>query len=338
MGKPFLIVTSIANQEHPQLKAIAHAARINNTPFIVIGDTKSPDTFRLDGCMFYSIERQRALPFQLPGLLPTGHYARKNIGYLIAMSQGADVIIETDDDNQPLPAFWEPRTRRVKAHLIQKKGWVNGYRYFTDQFIWPRGFALEHIRDPFPETGLEVEVDCPIQQGLADGNPDVDALYRLLLSLPVTFNSGTSLALGESSICPFNSQNTTWFSEVFPLLYLPSYCSFRMTDIWRSFVAQRIAWTCGWPVLFHGSTVWQDRNIHNLMNDFKDEIDGYVHNADIVSKLQALELQPGTANIPSNMKSCYERLIHLNVIESSEMPLLEAWLADVESLQNKQAV
>jgi len=334
MEKPFLIITSIADQDHPLLKTIANSAKANNIPFIVIGDTKSPETFHLDGCAFFSIEKQRALPFRLSGLLPTGHYARKNVGYLIAMSKGATVIIETDDDNNPLPAFWEPRTKQTKAHPIYEKGWVNCYHYFTDQFIWPRGFALEHIRDPFPGTGQEVMVYCPIQQGLADGNPDVDALYRLLLTLPVTFEKGTRVALGNKSICPFNSQNTTWFREAFPLLYLPSYCSFRMTDIWRSFVAQRIAWTCGWSVLFHESTVWQDRNVHNLMKDFRDEISGYTHNEEIVSQLLSLELKPGTANIPSNMKQCYERLIKLNVMEASEMDLLEAWLADVGSLLN----
>ena len=54
----------------------------------------------------------------------------------------------------------------------------------------------------------------------------------------------------------------------YPLLYLPAYCSFRMTDIWRSFVAQRIAWENGWRLLFHGPTMEQERNVHDLMKDF----------------------------------------------------------------------
>jgi hypothetical protein len=34
-----------------------------------------------------------------------------------------------------------------------------------------------------------------------------------------------------------------------PLLYLPSHCCFRMTDIWRSFIAQRCLWELGhWVV------------------------------------------------------------------------------------------
>ena len=76
-------------------------------------------------------------------------------------------------------------------------------------------------------------------------------------------------------------------------MYLPSYCSFRMTDIWRSYVAQRIAWECGWSVLYHEPTVWQERNEHNLMKDFEDEIPGYTNNLNICKTLQALHLKPG---------------------------------------------
>jgi len=176
-------------------------------------------------------------------------------------------------------------------------------------------------------------LDCPIQQGLADENPDVDAIYRLVLPLPVFFNQSSPIALGENSICPFNSQNTTWFKEAFPLLYLPSHCSFRMTDIWRSFVAQRIAWTCGWPVLFHQSTVRQVRNDHNLMKDFRDEICGYNQNLQIGESLKTLNLKAGVEHIPENMISSYRKLIDLGVVGEAEMELLTCWLKDIKQIR-----
>lgn len=329
MENTFLIITSIANQEHPVLKQFAEETSKHSIPFIVIGDTKSPKEFNLAGCDFYSIERQQTLKFQLAKTLPFKHYARKNLGYLIAISKGAEIIIETDDDNLPLEGFWDNRTKQVNAHLLSSKGWVNVYKYFTEVHIWPRGFALENIQDELPALDNRVLIDCPIQQGLADENPDVDAIYRLTLPLPIIFNKANSIALGNNSLCPINSQNTTWFKEAFPLLYLPSYCSFRMTDIWRSFVAQRIAWTCGWPVLFHQSTVWQERNAHNLMNDFRDEISGYNNNAQIVKSLKELDLKEGTENIPANMLLCYKKLIELELVGADEMNLLKAWLHDI---------
>ena len=139
------------------------------------------------------------------------------------------------------------------------------------------------------------------------------------------------VSLGDNTFCPFNSQNTTWFKEAFPLLYLPSYCSFRMTDIWRSFVAQRIAWTCGWPILFHQSTVWQLRNDHNLMNDFKDEISGYNNNSLIYTSLMELSLSDGIENIPTNMTKCYQKLVDLGLVGKEEMGLLVSWLNDISN-------
>jgi hypothetical protein len=332
MGNTFLIITSIADQEHPVLKQFAIESSKHKVSFIIVGDTKSPDKFDLKGCDFYSIERQKTLNFQLAGMLPVGHYARKNLGYLVAISKGAETIIETDDDNLPYEDFWKNRTKRVNAHLLDNKGWVNVYRYFTEAFIWPRGFALEHIQDDLPQLEDQVFIGCPIQQELADKNPDVDAIYRLTLPLPIIFNKGENIALGIDSFCPFNSQNTTWFKEAFPLLYLPSYCSFRMTDIWRSFVAQRIAWTCGWPILYQTSTVCQERNDHDLMNDFCEEIPGYKNNAQIMISLKELSLKEGIENIPENMKLCYKALIKLGFVGTGESILLDVWLKDLYCL------
>jgi hypothetical protein len=330
MKHAFLIITSIARQDNPVLKHFARETITHKISFIVVGDTKSPNDFNLDGCDFYSVKRQQAQNFKLARVLPLRHYARKNLGYLIAMSKGAEIIIETDDDNFPLQSFWNNRTKQVTAHVINNKGWVNVYKYFTKNHIWPRGFSLENIQDKLPLLEGQTIIKCPIQQGLANKNPDVDAIYRLTLSLPITFKKGSNIALGKNSFCPFNSQNTTWFKEAFPLLYLPSYCSFRMTDIWRSFIAQRIAWTCGWSILFHQSTVWQERNDHNLMNDFKDEISGYNNNAQIFDSLKEIKLKKGTEHIPANMVQCYKKLIELNLVSQDEMTILLAWLRDVK--------
>lgn len=329
LKKTFLVITSIADQNHPILNKFAKESLSNDVSLIIIGDVSSPKDFILNGCDFYSTERQQSLNFKLVNGLPIKHYARKNLGYLLAMSKGAEIIIETDDDNLPMQAFWHDRSIYSEAHLLNNHGWINVYKYFTDVNIWPRGFPLENIQDKIPKLTKKVTVSCPIQQGLADDNPDVDAIYRLVLPLPILFNKSNNIAIGSGSFCPFNSQNTSWFKEAFPLLYLPSFCSFRMTDIWRSFVAQRIAWTCNWPILFHQSTVRQDRNDHNLMKDFQDEIVGYNYNAKIYHSFKNLNLKDGRDSIPFNMRLCYENLIELGLIDRKEISLLDAWLSDV---------
>ncbi|MBA3972026.1 MAG: DUF288 domain-containing protein [Bacteroidetes bacterium] len=335
-AKRSLIITSIANDQHPILTQFVSECKKNDFDYIVIGDTKSPKEFHMDGCDFWSIERQQTLPFELAKITPTRHYSRKNLGYLLAIKNGSVEIVETDDDNIPRPEFWNPKTREVKGHVFQDKGWVNVYHYFTKNMIWPRGFPLEELQKKQTDlASLQISsVNCPIQQGLADENPDVDAVYRLTYPLPLSFEIKERLALGKNAWSPFNSQNTYWFKEAFPLMYLPSYCSFRMTDIWRSYVAQRIAWECGWSILYHEPTVWQQRNEHNLMKDFEDEIPGYSNNFNICKELQALQLQSGTENICNNLVICYQKLIDINVIGKEEMVLLKTWISDISKLTN----
>ena len=330
--KTHLIITSIADSDNSVLQGYAKESASHQVEFIVVGDKKSPASFNLPGCDFYSADRQEGLDFNIIKLLPYNHYARKNIGYIAAIADNSEIIVETDDDNLPLPEFWSEKTRMTSAHHMVDSGWLNVYRYFSELPIWPRGFSLEHIQQEVPAVGGMEVVDCPIQQGLATQNPDVDAIYRLTLPLPVEFEKADSIALGKNSFCPFNSQNTIWFKDAFPLLYLPSYCSFRMTDIWRSFIAQRVAWECNWNILFPQSTVWQERNDHNLLQDFKDEVPGYLHNNAIFIELGKLKLASGSEHIAENTYSCYEKLVDMGLVGSSELPLLKAWFADLSSL------
>jgi len=320
-----LVITSIASPNQV-LRACAAECQRHGIEFIVIGDRKSPVGFRLDGCDYWNIERQLESGPRLARQLPEGHYSRKNIGYLLAMERGAEVIIETDDDNLPQAGFWEQRTRVHEARKVTGGGWVNPFSYFTDEKIWPRGFPLEELTTlPVPATAAESSTS-PIQQGLTDSNPDVDAIYRLTRTLPITFRTEQPLALSAGARAPFNSQNTTWFSEVFPLLYLPSTCSFRMTDIWRSFIAARICLANSWDILFHKATVSQQRNPHDLMDDFRDEISGYLGNADICRKLEDLDIKSGVEHIPDGMMQCYAAFVSNGLLRPSEMSLLKSWL------------
>src|SRR5690348_8884211 len=122
MKNTFLVITSIAGSDNPVLNQIAAEAKEHKVPLIIIGDTKSPSDFSLEGCDFYSVERQKSLTWTLTEKLPYKHYARKNLGYLLAISQGAEVIIETDDDNLPYKSFWAERSKEINAHLVTDAG------------------------------------------------------------------------------------------------------------------------------------------------------------------------------------------------------------------------
>jgi hypothetical protein len=305
------------------MKACAQTCIQKGIDFIVVGDTKSPADFNLDGCKFISIDEQMDLGGELARLLPTKHYTRKNVGYLLA--KDCQVISETDDDNFPLHHFFDIPPLVAPVRTLGNLPWINVYREFTHEHIWPRGFALNHLQSSSSPSISDESLVCPIIQGLANDNPDVDAIYRLTLPLPFQFNEGPPVALKSNSYCPFNSQNTHWHSMAFLLLYLPATASFRMTDIWRSFIAQRILWTCGWNLKFIGVNVTQARNDHNLIKDFEDEVQGYLHNDAIVTALNELQLQDGPRYLQENLLRCYHMMVKKNWLSADELPMVNAW-------------
>jgi hypothetical protein len=330
MQESALVITSIAPPANAVLQSYARECAAREIEFILIGDAASPTDFALAGCRFYGLAEQRELPFKLARMLSERHYARKNLGYLLARKHR--FLRETDDDNLPQKNYWREPDSGRDGETTAHKGWVNVFRYFSDTQIWPRGFPLTRLPESPPELTPAAETFCPIQQGLCDDEPDVDAVFRLVNAAPpMEFRQRGPVLLGAGAWCPFNSQNTVWFREAYPLLYLPASCSFRMTDIWRSFVAQRVAWECGWPILFHAPNVRQERNPHDLLRDFADEVSGYLNNEKICALLEGLPLRGGPENIGANLLACYEALAREKYIAAGELPLVEAWLHDIQA-------
>jgi hypothetical protein len=329
--KTFCVITTI-QQPTPAVRALVERLAPEQIPLIVVGDKKGPSRFDVPGARFIPLDEQLRAPFALAPLLPTGHYVRKNLGYLQAFASGATTVYETDDDNAP-NAAWAIRAQAVRARPVEHKGWVNVYRYFTEANIWPRGLPLRDIQvTALPTPDAVRRFDSPIQQLLCNIAPDVDAVWRLAVGAE-TFNfeptATHSIHLAPGAWCPFNSQATWWFPAAFPLMYLPSTCTFRMTDIWRSFIAQRCLWELGQGVTFHPPEVEQERNPHDLMRDFADEVPGYLKNEAIARILTDLSL-PGP--LTANLVRCYEALVAQQVFAAEEMTLVRAWLEDIERL------
>ncbi|HEY3285448.1 MAG TPA: STELLO glycosyltransferase family protein [Armatimonadota bacterium] len=299
---------------------------------VLVADRKTPADWAQEGFRFLSVEEQARLGLTLGNRLPFNTYSRKNLGYLLALREGAEVIAETDDDNRPYEHFLRDVSPTVMGQRVTSPGWVNIYRLFTEKRVWPRGLPLEAVNASFhslPATEAFGEHDCPIQQYLADGDPDVDAVYRLTQEQEVLFGQG-SYVLAPGCFCPFNSQNTIWYPPAFPLMYLPSHVSFRMTDIWRSFVAQVCLRAQGSSLAFHGPTVYQERNEHSLLRDFQDEVPGYLNNTRLMELLSGLSL--GSGDTKADLRLCYTALVDAGIVPAEELNLVDAWLTDLQQL------
>ncbi len=218
-------------------------------------------------------------------------------------------------------------------------GFVNVYSYFTDQHIWPRGFPLNRVCDPAARLGAGPMQTAPVRigiwQGLADGDPDVDAVYRMTVNTPCFFDTKPPVVLNTGTVSPFNSQNTAFIRPVFALLYLPASVSFRSTDIIRGLVAQPILWSAGYSLGFTRATVVQDRNEHHYLSDFESEIPCYLHAEKILDVVEGAV--SSRFSIETNLLNAYESLIRHDLIPKCEMELVLAWVRDIQNMPENQS-
>ena len=326
-----IVITSI----HPPNKAIEGFAAMADSHVVVAGDLKSPSRWEHPNCTFLDAKAQKKLPHRIVEYLPWNHYGRKMLGYLHAIGNGATEIMDTDDDNVPYPGHGFPPDSGTFATTRPGLDFVNIYRGYTSQPIWPRGLPLDQIQavdDSLRPENLEpAQAPIGFWQGLADLDPDVDAIYRLTSNKPVTFDKGPPIVLAEGTWCPFNSQNTLCTRpELFPLLYLPAFVTFRFTDILRGYVAQPILQAAGYRLGFTGATVFQERNEHDLMRDFQDEIPFYLHARKCMSAVVAAVRTE--SSITDNLLAAYKALHAEGIVQDEELPLLEAWIEDVSNL------
>lgn len=327
-SQKFLVITSIFEPT----EAVKKFARIKDWQLIVVGDKKSPAKWEYPGVIYLGPEDQQKLGYKVLGHLPWNHYCRKIVGYLYAISQGAEVIADSDDDNEPL-ASW-PSLPEAGARQTQLSGqkFVNIYKHFTKEFIWPRGYPLDRILSNEVPAEAKVAADVGIWQFLANEDPDVDAIYRLTKNQLVTFDENPPVVLSKGTVCPFNSQNTIFTKEVFPLLYLPAYVTFRFTDILRGLVAQPLLWQQDKLLGFGPATVVQKRNPHNYLKDFESEIPVYLHSERVVNTTNEALSKSSSKTITKQLLEVYEALLGAEIVTEQETQLLSAWIEDLRAV------
>ncbi|HEX9510287.1 MAG TPA: STELLO glycosyltransferase family protein [Puia sp.] len=326
--KKTIVITSIFDPT----EAVVSFSRMKDYELIVVGDKKTPENWQCENVQYISIAQQEKSGFELAKTLPYNHYCRKMIGYLIAIQNGAEYIVDTDDDNIPKENWVFPEFENKFDCTPENNGFINIYQLYTRQKIWPRGLPLNLIAKQFEIEKTLTAKDCKVGfwQGLADEDPDVDAIYRLTSDTPCYFDERPPVVLAKGTICPFNTQNTLVRKELFALMYLPTYVTFRFTDILRGLIAQPIMWLYNYKLGFINATVVQKRNPHDYMKDFISEIPMYEHCEKVIELVSgAISV---SESIETNLYNAYKALLEKNIVSEKEMETLQAWLADWKNL------
>jgi hypothetical protein len=156
---------------------------------------------------------------------------------------------------------------------------INHHAHFGQPSTWPRGYPLEAIGDPHETSMRTVSVVPAVQQGLANGDPDMDAIFRLTRKprdtrIDFAFAPAAAappIALPQGSFGPYNAQNTVFTYEGLWATVLPQTVEFRVCDIWRAYYTQRLLWGIGAQLTFVAPYVYQLRNSHSYHDDYLSE-------------------------------------------------------------------
>lgn len=358
-------VTTTISSPTTTVLQLAKLAEEGKLCLVAVGDRKTPPNYTLGkNAVYLSPADQEKLPYAIIKHLPWGNVGRKNVGYVYAIHHGASYIYDTDDDNElvefKVGQSTEPGRLGVPVLTQKHFGTLdtdhhihNAYPCFWSEnshsqdyaFSWPRGYPLESIKDPgsvacamHNATQSEFE-SVAIIQSLADHDPDVDAVYRLTRTLPITFRSPVhrkdAAILPRGTFSPYNAQATLNERRAFWGLLLPVTVHARVSDIWRSYYTQSIMWRAGLTLAMARPWVIQKRNAHHYLGDLQSEQNLYYQAGAIVQYLSTSFDFSDSSTIPGLIESMYIAMYERGILEVEDVKLAQAWLSDLQSIGYK---
>ena len=220
-------------------------------------------------------------------LVPYDSDNRRNIGFLMAVEWGCDVLLSIDDDN-----FCTGETYATSALVCSDKvalpavhssnGWFNFCDMLTiepNYRVYPRGFPY-HKRHQEPKLTFTDEAG-PVRMnvGLWLQEPDCDAITWLGAPMRAKLFKGPSVLLGQDTWAPINTQNTALHCDLivayyfvkmgYPLAGMPID---RYGDIFSGYLSQACVRHMGHRIRVGTPIADHKRNAHNYLRDLAGEL------------------------------------------------------------------
>lgn len=289
--RKFIVTTTI----NPPTKATLKFARIakeKDWRFVIVGDLKTPHEQykaledKYGHVVYLHPDTQDKLYSDLSTVIGWKTIQRRNIGFVYAYQNGADIIATVDDDNIPYNNWGENLLVGTTCEVDEYK---NRYCDYFDPFsvtnqkhLWHRGFPIEclDLKNNIDLIG-KAKVFCSVQADFWDGDPDIDAICRLTAKPLVKFDRFSPFITRQPA--PFNSQNTFLHRSVFPNYSVWPGVG-RMDDIWASY-NYRVLRTEGHDTVYCPASVYQERNPQDLVKNLENECIGYRHTKQFIDSL-----------------------------------------------------
>ena len=132
--------------------------------------------------------------------------------------------------------------------------------------------------------------------------------------------------LAGSAVAPFNAQATWWHTPVFAGLMLPTTVHGRVSDIWRSYVAQHAMRCEGIRLAFAAPAVEQIRNVHDYLADYMAERPLYEQAGALI---RAVADVPCAATVDATVAAAYVALYEQGFVEREDVELVHEFLRDL---------
>jgi hypothetical protein len=357
-------------------------------------------------------DKRRIAQTEFLRALPWGYLGRKNVGYLYAILHGAKYIWDFDDDVMvlskhatiPVPgetaagagtgrASPDFETRAPSAPYLSEV--FNPFPLFEANHnpSWPRGFPPDRAQSDSSSHDAPIETrtvrvpasSVAVVQYLANHDPDVDCLYRMIRPLPLDFpihgpsplilpaggtaqtgpapasafaaipavstsssappggtdqpagTAGTAAVVASAAgpevpsgkdvvFAPYNAQSTLHTTAALWALLLPTSLHPRVSDIWRSYVAQRLFADIGVRVAFHSPIAAHIRKSNNdSLTDLKSQLPLFTDTLDLLRALRAWKGRAAT--LPGRAEELYVHLYEEGYLGLQDVALLQLWLA-----------
>ena len=275
----FIVTTTI----QPPTEATIKYSEKPDWKLIVVGDKKTPkEEYKNINCLYLSPEDQEDLNIELSDSIGWNCIQRRNMGFLYAYQQGAEIVATVDDDNIPYE-FWGKElfvNKEIDLELFESdNGYFDPLSITNNKNLWHRGYPIEMVptKNNVKSIGISKR-RVLVQADLWDGDPDIDAICRLSVMPEVKFDIAEPY--GSKQLSPFNSQNTFLSREILP--YYMMYPNVgRMDDIWASYnVHEQFPES----VIYNKASVYQLRNKHDIVLDLENEIIGYRNTLNLLKK------------------------------------------------------
>jgi len=316
---------------------------------IVAGDLKTPHDANKQICkeiggLYLDPQTQMKLGFTHAAAVPWNCYARKNIAYLFALKEGAELFYTVDDDNVPLEDWAEHvRFGQQECTIISSEsGWYDSYREAKTEdgcSITPRGYPWWLIGKGQKYSTKKGVENIGVIAGFPLGSPDVDAMTRMVKNPTVVGYPAQDVVLDKGTMCPYDTQNTIIVRELMPANMLwsqsciepYSYGLMRFDDIIPGYIGQVIAWKYGYRVRHGRPFTFQKRNPHNNLSDLRAEIEGMRFQQQLIKTLLEVKLT-GACPAEDFRLAVYALLDAIVELPRCMRTYVDTWVSDLASL------